>query len=180
MRVLPPEHLQARHDVSSFRNGKHDVLDAWLRDRAAASEGFSARTYVICDADASERIVGYYAISTAMEERIALPTAKIRRSMPERMPLMLIGRLAVDVRFQGMGLGTDLLADALRRCLAASLIVAARAVITHAIDGQAVHFYQHHGFMASPLGERIMLMPMETVADAFELQVRPAGANDSV
>src|SRR3546814_16221137 len=60
--------------------------------------------------------------------------------------------------FQGLGLGADLLADALRRCAAASEIAGARAVIVHSIDDDAVGFYARHGFIASPLGERVLLM----------------------
>jgi GNAT superfamily N-acetyltransferase len=166
-RILPPERLTERHDVSEFRNGKHPSLDDWLRDRALASEGLSARSYVICAADAPQHVVGYYAITTAMEQRIALPTAKLRRGMPEQVPLLLIARLALDHRFHGMGLGTDLLADALRRCLAASEIAGVRAIVTHAIDDSAATFYQRHGFVVSPLGEKIMLMPIETARALF-------------
>ena len=161
--VRPPQRLGAGHDLSAFQNGKHPSLDDWLRDRALASEGLSVRTYVVCDAQAPARVVGYYAIATAMEQRIGLPNAKLRRGMPEHVPLLLIGRLAVDRAFQGIGLGTDLLADALRRCLAASEIAGARGVVAHAIDDDAVRFYQRHGFLLSPLGERVMLLPIETV-----------------
>ena len=166
-RVRPPERLRGDHDVSLFRNGRHPSLDEWLRDRALASEGLSARTYVACESKTEKRVVGYYAISTAMEERIALPSAKLRKGMPAQIPLLLIGRLAVDEAYQGMGLGTDLLSDALRRCLAASEIAGIRAVVTHAIDDAAVSFYQRHGFVLSPLGDRVMLMPIETVSALF-------------
>ncbi len=88
--------------------------------------------------------------------------------MPEQVPLLLIGRLAVDRAFQGLGLGSELLSDALRRCLSASEIAGARGVVAHAIDDDAVHFYQRHGFMLSPLGERVMLLPIETVRALFE------------
>jgi GNAT superfamily N-acetyltransferase len=112
-------------------------------------------------------VVGYYAISTAVVRRGVLPTAKLRKGMPEEVPLLLIGRLALDEEYHGRGLGTDLLADALRRCLAGADVVGARGVITHAIDDEAVRFYQKHGFALSPLGERTMLLPMETVAALF-------------
>src|ERR1039458_2234721 len=137
-----PERLTARHDVSSFDNGKHPSLDVWLRERALTSEGLSARTYVICDAATPNRVVGYYAISTAMEQRIALPSAKLRRGMAEQIPLLLIGRLAVDRNFQGIGLGRELLSNALNRCVAASNIAGARGIATHAIDNEAVRFYR--------------------------------------
>ena len=167
-RVRSPERLIGRHDRSVFQNGKHPSLDDWLRDRALASEGLSARTYVVCDVAAPARVIGYYAISTAMEQRVALPSAKLRRGTPEQVPLLLIGRLAVDRAFQGMGLGRELLSDGLRRCLAASEIAGARAVIAHAIDSDAADFYQRHGFVHSPLGERVMLLPIEAVRALFE------------
>jgi GNAT superfamily N-acetyltransferase len=169
-RILPPERLTATHDVSGFQNGSHPSLDEWLRDRALASEGLSARTYVVCAAELPNSVAGYYAITTAMEQRLSLPSARLRRGMPEQIPLMLIGRLAVDHRYQGIGLGADLLADALKRCLAVSEVAGVRAVVTHAVDDAAMAFYQRHGFVASPLGERVMMMPIETVRALFASQ----------
>lgn len=162
-RLRAPEPLAPRHEVSRFANGGHASLDHWLRERAGPSEGLSARTYVICPADDPDRVVGYYSISTALEQRGALPSAKLRHGMPERVPLLLIGRLAVDAEWRGRGVGSALLADALRRCLAASEIAGVRGVVAHAIDMTAVEFYERHGFLRSPLGERVMLMPIETV-----------------
>jgi GNAT superfamily N-acetyltransferase len=161
--VTPPERLTAYHEVTTFDHGRHASLNDWLLERARASEGASARTYVVCDAEQFCHVVGYYTITTAMEERAALPTARLRKGMPDKVPLLLIARLAVTSGFQGLGLGADLLADALRRCAAASEIAGARAVIVHAIDDDAVGFYERHGFVASPLGERVLLMPIEVV-----------------
>src|ERR1700731_2193082 len=164
--ILAPERLHARHDVSYFDNGKYPSLDAWLKNRALASEGMSARTYVVCARDAPQRVVGYYAISRAMEQRISLPNAKLRRAMPDRVPLLLIGRLAVDRQYQGKGLGADLLSDGVRRCVEGSEIAGVRGIIPHALDDDAVRFYQHHGFFRCPLGDRVMLMTIEA-ARAF-------------
>lgn len=159
----PPERLNAQHQTAPFSNAKHATLDDWLKKRALESEGLSARTYVVCDGASPGRVVGYYAISASLEQRIAMPNARLRRGLPDQVPLLLIGRLAIDRNFQGIGLGSALLADALRRCLAASEIAGARGVVAHAIDDDAVRFYQKHGFLLSPLGARVMLMPMETV-----------------
>jgi hypothetical protein len=103
--LLAPEPLAARHDASQFANGVHPSLDRWLRERARSSEGLSARTYVVCPAAEPNRVVGYFTISAASEQRSALPSAKLRRSMAEEVPLLLIGRLAVDARSRGQGLG---------------------------------------------------------------------------
>lgn len=162
-RVLAPEPLSPAHDLTKFDNGKHPSLDEWLCKRARSSEGLSARTYVACDAAAPERVVGYYAIATAMEQRAALPSAKLRRGVPDQVPLLLIGRLAVDKNFQSIGLGRSLLVNALHRCLAASAIAGARGVVAHAIDEDAARFYEKHGFVRSPLGERVMLIAIETI-----------------
>jgi GNAT superfamily N-acetyltransferase len=161
--LSPPEPLADRHDVSHFSCGTHPSLDHWLRGQARPSEGLSARTYVVSSTAEPGRVVGYFAIATAVEERNALPSAKLRRGMPAQVPLLLIGRLAVDAAWQGRGLGSALLADALKRCLAASEIAGIRGVVAHAIDDTAAGFYENHGFIRSPLGERVMLMPIETV-----------------
>ena len=161
--LCAPEPLAARHDVSRFANGAHSSLDQWLRERSRSSEGLSARTYLVCTIDEPDRVVGYFTISAAVEQRIALPSAKLRRGMPEQVPLLLIGRLAVDAEWRGRGLGSALLVDALRRCFAASEIAGARGVVVHAIDDAAVGFYERHGFVRSPLGDRALLMPIETV-----------------
>lgn len=161
--LLAPQPLGPPHDVSRFANGVHVSLDQWLRERARSSEGLSARTYVVCAAPEPDRVVGYFSISAAVEERSALPSAKLRRGLPAQVPLLLIGRLAVDASWRGRGLGSALLADALRRCLAASEIAGVRAIVAHAIDDTAIEFYQRHGFIHCPLGERVMLMAIETV-----------------
>lgn len=176
--LRPPIRLSAEHDVSAFRNGRHASLDDWLRDRAGAGEGLSARTYVVCPAREPFRVIGYYAVSTAMEQWTALPSAKLRRGMPEQVPLLLIGRLAIDASYQGRGIGTALLSDAVRRCLIAADIVGVRAIVAHAIDDDAVAFYHRRGFLSSPLGPRVMIMPIETVRALFAPEPDTTGRSD--
>src|SRR5687767_10363871 len=153
-----PEALAPQHDVSRFSNGVHPSLDQWLRERARASEGLSARTYVVCTAGEPASVVGYCSISAAVEQRNALPSAKLRRGMPEQVPLLLIGRLAVEAAWRGRGVGSAIVRDALVRCHAASQVAGVRGVIAHAIDEAAVGFYERHGFIRCPLGERVMLI----------------------
>ena len=157
-----PERLRPEHDLTSFENGKHLVLDEWLRQRALVSEGLSARTYVMCPEAQPERVSGYYALSSAQAERVIMPTAKLRKAMPEHVPLLLIGRLAVDKTQRGKGLGAGLLIDGLRRCVAAAQLVGVRAIVAHAIDDDAVAFYLKHHFLLSPLGPRTVVMPIES------------------
>jgi GNAT superfamily N-acetyltransferase len=83
--------------------------------------------------------------------------------MAEQVPLLLISRLAVDASCHGRGIGTALLTDALRRCLAASDIIGARGAVAHANDDDALRFYRRRGFLSSPLGEHALVMPIETM-----------------
>lgn len=171
--IRSPERLSAEHDVSAFVNGAHPILDQWLQERAPANEGLSARTYVICSELQPNQVIGYYAISTAMEERSALTTAKLHQGLPDRVPLLLISRLAVSQEFQGRGLGADLLSDAIHRCMAAAEIAGARAITAHAIDDRAAAFYKANGFRPSPHAPHLMTLPIDGVRVTGEHSTSP-------
>jgi GNAT superfamily N-acetyltransferase len=100
-------------------------LDIWLKRRALQNGASGAsRSDVV---SAGDRVVGYYALATgAVAQQEA--TGKVRRNMPEPIPVMMIGRLAVDREYQGKGLGSALLKDALLRTLNAASIAGIRAV----------------------------------------------------
>ena len=83
--------------------------------------------------------------------------------MPEPIPVILIGRLAVDEGFKGHGLGASLLQDALSKGIDASRIVGARAFVVHALSDAAESFYEKFGFTLVPESERVMYV---TVQDA--------------
>jgi GNAT superfamily N-acetyltransferase len=156
--VDAPEHLTAKHDASTFDSGVPE-LDTWLKRRALPNEVSGAsRTYVI---SVGGRVVGYYALATgAVAQQEA--TGKIRRNMPEPIPVMVIGRLAVDREHQGKGLGSALLKDALLRTLNAASIAGIRAVLLHAISDDARRFYTKAGFSSSPIDRLTMMI---TLAD---------------
>lgn len=94
-----------------------------------------------------------------------LPTAVVAR-LPRYplVPATLLGRLAVDRRLQGQGLGQLLLLDALRRSHVASQEVASFAVVTEAKDEKSAGFYLAHGFCRLPSSERTLFLPMATIA----------------
>src|SRR5450631_718814 len=103
-----PEALNAGHDCSTFDSGE-PALDEWLRKRALTNDQSGAsRTYVITTRG---RVVGYYCLAAGSVARQAA-TGHIRRNMPEPIPVMVIGRLAIDRDVQMRGLGTALLRDA--------------------------------------------------------------------
>jgi predicted N-acetyltransferase YhbS len=120
--LAAPESLTDRHDLSRFACG-HPGLDEWLLRRALGNQANGAsRCFVVCRGD---RVVGYYALSAASISVSDAP-GQLRRNMPDPMPTVLIGRLAVDRSEQGRGLGRLLLRDAALRARAAAEVIAAR------------------------------------------------------
>jgi predicted N-acetyltransferase YhbS len=161
-KILPPSPITPAHDLSAFRSG-NEALDDWLRLRALKSEGRSSRTYAVAH---GRQVIGYYCLSTGAEKRGNVPS-KLSRNMPESVPLILLGRLAVDVNYQGKGIGGGMLKDALQRALQISQIGGSRAVIVHAIDQDATSFYVKYGFIEFPDGTKTMFLPIETIIKAI-------------
>lgn len=154
--------IDATMSLDGFRSGE-DSLDHWLRQRALKSEGRTARTYVICP---ERSVVGYYAVSAGSLRLSALP-GKIRRNAPDPTPALLIGRLAVSLDWQGRGVGSALLRDALRRCAAAAGMVGARGVLIHALSPAAAEFYRRLGFIILDEQNGACFIPMETLQAAL-------------
>jgi GNAT superfamily N-acetyltransferase len=158
-RVGVPEHLTSEHDVGAFESGIQ-ALDEWLKRRALANEqAGGSRTYVI---SAERRVVGYYALAAGAIARAAA-SGPARRNMPDPVPVMVLGRLAVDRAYQGRGFGSGLLRDAILRILHAAEIGGIRAILVHAISDEAKRFYEHHGFVESPVDPMTLMI---TVAEA--------------
>ncbi len=159
MTVGEPRQLTSAHDVSAFDSGV-PALDDWLKRRALATESSRAsRTFVVV---AGERVVGYYALATGAVAQAAA-TGRVRRNLPEPILVMVLGRLAVDRAYQGAGLGSALLKDALLRTLAVGEIVGIRAVLLHAISDEARRFYLAHGFAPSPLDPMTLMVSLAGV-----------------
>jgi len=151
--------LDGTHDLSRFDCGKQPLND-WLKEHALQSEGRSARCFVACD---GKHVVGYYCLSAGAVERNKL-AGRFRRNMPNVVPVIVMGRLAIDRSVQGRGLGRALLKDALLRVLAASKQVGARALLVHAIDDEVVPFYRAYGFLPLAPDMRTLFLPLETIA----------------
>jgi GNAT superfamily N-acetyltransferase len=147
MNLRAPEPLSPDHHVHGFACGE-SVLDDWLKRRALSNQSSgTSRTFVVTT-DARE-VMGYYALAAgAVAHHDA--TRAIRQNMPDPIPVMVLARLAVDTRAQGMKLGAGLLQDALRRCILVSHNTGVRAMLVHALNDGARQFYAHYGFKASP------------------------------
>jgi GNAT superfamily N-acetyltransferase len=157
--LTPPENLRDDHDLSLFDCGER-ALDDWLRRRALHNEESGAsRTYVVC---VGLRVVAYYALAVGAVAHAGAP-GRVRRNMPDPVPVMIIGRLAVDREFHGHGLGQGLLRDAVLRTLQAADIAGIRAILVHAISSDAQRFYERHGFVRSPIDPMTLMITLADV-----------------
>jgi GNAT superfamily N-acetyltransferase len=147
MILLAPESLSADHQINSFACGE-SVLDEWLKRRALGNQSSGAsRTFVVTTPE--REVMGYYALAAgAIAHQDA--TRSVRQNMPDPVPVMVLARLAVDTRAQGMKLGAALLRDALQRCVLVSQNTGVRAMLVHALNDRARQFYEYYGFKTSP------------------------------
>lgn len=141
-----PEPLSPEHLLDGFACGMTS-LDDWLKRRARSNQDSGAsRTYVVAEA---RRVMGYYCLASGA---LALSDApgNLKRNMPDPVPMVILGRLAVDRTWQGRGLGAALLRDAVERTQTASAILGIRGLLVHALSEEAKAFYQQHGFTSAP------------------------------
>lgn len=157
-----PSPLDPSMRLESFDCGKAALTD-WLKQKAAKAEGRSARCYVVTEASVA---VAYYCLATGAVSHDEA-NAKLRRNMPDPIPIMLLGRLAIDTRYQGQGLGSALLKDAFQRFLAASQIVGASALFVHAIDDEAKAFYLKYGLRELAPASRTLYIPTASLVAAL-------------
>jgi GNAT superfamily N-acetyltransferase len=156
--LSPPELLNPYHSLQGFDCGVPS-LDQWLIRRALVNQASGAsRTYVIRDDSA---VVGYYALASSAIAVVAAP-GRFRRNMPDPIPVVVLGRLAVARTHHGSGLGRALFQDAARRTLNAADAVGIRGMIVHAISEEAKAFYLRLGLEPSPVDP---MMLMVTLAD---------------
>ena len=159
MKISAPCHLEAHHHLESFCCGE-PLLDTWLKTRARKNEASGAsRTSVIThDYD----VVGYYSLAVGSVSHALVP-GRIRRNMPDPIPVMLLARLAVDTSLQGQGIGRALLRDAILRTDQAAHIAGIRAILVHALHEHARCFYMGCGFTPSSINELTLMLPLSVV-----------------
>lgn len=163
-KLRAPRPINETDDCSLFDCGKPD-LDEWLRNTAIKFNGRTSRTYVVCD---GSRVAAYYCLAAGSVLRKDLPNAKTRKGMPPHVPVIVAGRLAVDKKYQGNGIGSALLKDAIFKSIEASRQIGVRAIIVHAIDLKVVPFYLDYGFLPSPHEQKTLFLPIETAIKALE------------
>ncbi len=158
-----PLPLAPDHELDAFQSGV-EPLDDWLKRHARHNEAEGgSRTYVVC---AGRLAVGYYSLAAGS----ILPnaaTGRVRRNMPNPVPVVLLGRLAIDRGWQGRGLGGDLLRDAVLRVLSAGEAIGVRAILVHAISSEAKVFYERHGFKPSPVEPMTLMITLAEARRAY-------------
>jgi GNAT superfamily N-acetyltransferase len=118
---------------------------------------------VVC---AGQQVVGYYALAVGAVTHAEAP-GRVRRNMPDPVPVMIVGRLAVHNDFQGRKIGPALLRDAVLRTLQAAEIAGIRAILVHAISERARQFYEDCGFIASPMDRLTLMITVVEAVKAF-------------
>ncbi|MGD0763461.1 MAG: GNAT family N-acetyltransferase [Roseiarcus sp.] len=165
-----PEPIAAHHETEAFSCGK-PALDAWLKTRALANQrnGFA----VVMVSHEANRVVGYYAVAPTAILPASMPRSLRTGQPPNPVPCLLLGQLAIDRQWAGRGLGTALLAHALRRSVRAAELVGGRALVVKAIDDEAAAFWRRCGFRPSRDDDKLLFRSMSDIAAAL----REAGAD---
>jgi GNAT superfamily N-acetyltransferase len=161
------EPLGKKHDRVAFSCGI-DALDTYLKKRASQETKKKIATTFVMVESLTSAVIGYYTLSATSILLADLPDETARK-LPKypNVPATLLGRLAIDNRYQGRGYGELLIIDALRRALQATTEVASYAVVVDAINERARSFYKHFGFCAFPDRTLHLFLPMKTMANLF-------------
>ncbi|MBS3964463.1 MAG: GNAT family N-acetyltransferase [Methylomonas sp.] len=162
MITLPPskpEPIALTHQLTNFDCGEPS-LNEWLKKRALKNHASGAsRCFVVC---AGSQVLGYYCLSAGAITHALAPKG-MRRNMPNPLPVLVLGRLAVDRRYHNQGLGQALLRDAMLRAVNVAGDAGIFALLVHALSEPAKQFYLSRGFVHSPLQPMTLLMTLETI-----------------
>lgn len=157
MSYSPPRLISAADTVEDFDCGE-ESLNNWLRKFALTNEKAGASRTFVTSLDG--RVVGYYALSTASVLRLDA-SSRIGQGMPDPIPVVLLGRLAVDRKEQDHHIGGSLLRDAITRTVEAADSIGVRAMLVHALNDEARDFYLHYDFDPSPTDPMHLMLLMK-------------------
>ncbi|GMR16624.1 MAG: GNAT family N-acetyltransferase [Gammaproteobacteria bacterium] len=160
-RINQPGSLNNKQNFASFDCG-NGTLNEWLKKRAFKYEASGAsRTFVVTNE--ANSIIGFYCLSAGAIEHESSPN-KVRRNMPDPIPVMILRRLAVDAQYQHQSIGKSLLKDAILRTINVSQQTGIRALLVHALSEEAKQFYTTNGFYESPTNDMTLMI---TIKDAI-------------
>ncbi|MDP3704795.1 MAG: GNAT family N-acetyltransferase [Legionellaceae bacterium] len=151
--------LSIEHALLDFDSGELSLND-WLKQRALKNQlSGASRCFVICN---GQKVIGYYSLSAGAIGHDSAPKI-MRRNMPNPVPVLLLGRLAIDKHFHNQGLGSALLRDAMMRAMSIADDAGIFAVLVHALSEPAKQYYLSRGFVVSPIQPMTLIVTLETV-----------------
>lgn len=157
--LTPSAPITANHELAGFDSGEPS-LNEWLKKRAFKHHASGASCcFVLCS---GANVIAYYSLSAGAISHEAAPKT-MRRNMPNPLPVLLLGRLAVDKRYHNQGIGQALLRDAMLRAVNVAGDAGVFALLVHALSDQAKQFYLSRGFVESPLQPMTLFMTIETI-----------------
>ena len=149
-----PEPLTSCHDTRFFDCGVPSIND-WLHNRALRNEiSGASRTYVVC---LSQKVIAFYAFSTGSVTCCEQESGKEKH---EAVPVLVLARLAVDVHWQGRGIGVGLLKDVVARSLYVAKKIDVRALLVHSLNEQVKKFYARYGFTELTIDPMVLSLPV--------------------
>jgi GNAT superfamily N-acetyltransferase len=155
--------LNKSHQRKSFDCGELS-LNQYLHQYA--SQDIKRRinkVFVASPPETPQQIIGYYSLSAGSLDANDLPDDLSRRLPRYQVPVVLLGRLAIDKSHQGQGLGAILLVDALQRIAQATQVLAVYAIVVDALNNRAAEFYQQFGFISLPSQPLKLFLPMNSI-----------------
>ncbi len=163
MPLSAPAPLAEHHELDGFSSGEAS-LDDWLKKRARANHSSGAsRVFVTWKGN---RVAGYYSLSSSSVVHEIAP-GRFRRNMPDPIPVVLLGRLAIDKEWQGQGIGRSLFRDAAVRVAHAAEAIGVRGIVVHAISDEARKFWNAIGFSECPHEPLTLVVTLQDIRAAL-------------
>ena len=160
--IVQPEPINEQHNIHNFNSGE-ESLDIWLKTKAIRNQKTNAsRTYVSCD---NERVIAYYVLASSSVDG-GSATGRFRRNMPNPVPVVVLGRLAIDLAYQNRGLGRLLVRDAGFRVIQAAETIGIRGLLVQAISIKAKNFYEKLGFEPSSIDPMTLMVTLDDLKAA--------------
>lgn len=163
--ISAPEPLHAEHLLSAFCCGV-ESMDNWLKQRAMKNQVTGAsRTFVSCD---GLNVLAYYSLASSAVMTNAAP-GHFRRNMPDPIPVVVLGRLAVDKSLHGQGVGRALVRDAGLRVIQVADTIGIRGMMVHVLSDDAREFYLRLGFEPSPIDPMMLMVTLEDLIGSLSI-----------
>jgi len=162
------ESLKPKHRKNEFSCGR-EMLDNYLKKQASQDIKRKLAVCFVLNDEATNLVKGYYTLSNNTIPQNIIPP-EFQKKLPKSytsIPATLLGRFAIDKKFQGKGIGKLLLIDALKRSYEISKSIGSFAVIVDPLDKEAELFYKKFGFISLPDSGK-MFLPMNTIEPLFE------------